>query len=134
MRFRHRFLKIEKGGQYIDIAPLIDCVLLLLLFFMLTSNFVVQPGIRVDLPRAVTSEVIGKQNLIITLTRDSMIYLEDKPVTMNELGKILEKKSRKIPVLIKADQTVEIGKIVAIWDLCRDIGLQQVNIATNKKD
>jgi biopolymer transport protein ExbD len=125
---------MAKGGHYIDFAPLIDCVLLLLLFFMLTSNFVVQPGITIDLPKAITSEVIGKQNLIITIAKNGVVYLEDKPVTLGELKALLAKKAHKVPVLIKADQNVEIGKIVDVWDLCRDVGLSQVNIATNKKE
>ena len=57
MHFK-RHMEVEHGLRQIDIAPLIDMVFQLLIFFMLTSSFVVQPGIKVNLPKAVTSEVV----------------------------------------------------------------------------
>jgi biopolymer transport protein ExbD len=134
MKFK-RHIEIEKGLKQIDIAPLIDVVFLLIIFFMLTSSFVLQPGIKVKLPRAVTSEVIGQESVSITVSAENVIYLFDKVVTLKELKKNLENlKVKKIPILIKADRRASLGRVVEIWDLCRQLGIEGVNIATYQEE
>lgn len=131
MRF-NRHVQFEKG--HLDIAPLIDCIFLLLIFFILTSDFVFQPGIKIDLPKAVTSEVIQENTLVITITSDNRFYLNEAPITFMELkSKLKLVASAQKPILIKADRDVELGRVVSIWDFCRDIGVTQVNIATNQE-
>jgi len=131
MRFK-RHVQFEKGQ--LDIAPLIDCVFLLLIFFLLTSNFIFQPGIKINLPKAVTSEVVQENTLVITVTSDNRFYLNEAPITFVELKKKLEQiTDKRKPLLIKADRGVALGKVVGIWDFCRDIGITQVNIATNQE-
>lgn len=130
MRLKRR-IQFEKGG--IAMAPLIDCVFLLMIFFLLTSNFIFQPGIKINLPKAVTSEVVQENTLVITMTSDNRFYLNEAPVTLVELKSKLEKAGSNKPILIKADRDVALGKIVNIWDFCRDIGVRQINIATNQE-
>src|SRR3989338_82527 len=129
MRFR-RNLYIEDARM--DMVPLINCVFLLLIFFLLTSNFIFQPGIKIILPKAVTSEVMRENTAVITITSDNRFYLNEMPVTLLELKSKLEKASTAEPVLIKADRDVVLSKVVNIWDFCRDLGIRQVNIATNQ--
>lgn len=122
---------IHKGQ--LDIAPLIDVVFLLLIFFMLTSNFVLQPGIRVRLPKAVTSEVIDSGNLVVSVTSQDLIYINYKPVQSAALQDLLTEAARSgASVMIKSDVGASVGKIVEIWDLCRRSGIAKVNIATNQ--
>jgi len=130
MRFK-RNLYIEDAR--IDIVPLINCVFLLLIFFLLTSNFISQPGIKIGLPRAVTSEVVQEGTVVITITSDNRFYLNEMPVTLLELKNKLEKASNTEPVLIKADRDVALNKIVSVLDFCRGLGMKQVNIATNQE-
>lgn len=128
MKFKRR-TEIVKGQ--IDIAPLIDVVFQLLIFFMLTSSFIVQPGIKVNLPKAVTSEVLHEKSLIILITGSDMAYLNERAVTTKELDARLRIAAKeKKPLLIKADRRASMGKIVEIWDMCRDAGITQINIAT----
>lgn len=132
MRFERlkRRTSIHKGQ--LDIAPLIDVVFLLLIFFMLTSNFVLQPGIKVRLPKAVTSEIIDSENLIVSVTAQDLTYLNYKPIQTAALQDLLEEAGRnQSSVLIKSDVGASVGKIVEIWDLCRRSGISKVNIATN---
>jgi len=114
-------------------VPLVNCVFLLLIFLLLTSNFVSQSGIKIILPKAVTSEVVQEKTIVITVTSDNRFYLNDIPVTLLELKNKLEKVSSSEPVLIKADRDVALGKVVNIWDFCRDMGIRQVNVATNQE-
>jgi len=130
MRFKQR-LQIEDAQ--LNMVPLVNCVFLLLIFFLLTSNFISQPGIKINLPKAVTSEVVQKNTIVITITYDNRFYLNETPVTLVELKSKLEKASNAEPVLIKADRDVTLSKVVNIWDFCRDIGMKQVNIATNQE-
>lgn len=128
-----RHLKLEKTLRTIDIAPLIDVVFLLLIFFMLTSSFIFQPGIKVNLPRAITSEMLSEDNAVISITAENLIYYKQKLVTIRELSSILKGiASARLPVLIKSDKKASLGRIVAVWDICRQEGVQQVNIATTQ--
>jgi biopolymer transport protein ExbD len=130
MKFKRR-LKIEKG--MIDLTPMVNIFFLLFIFFLFTSSFIFQPGIRVSLPKAVTSEVMQLDNVTIIVTKDDKIYLEDKQITREELVprlRILAKE--KMGLLIKADSRAPLGRIVEIWDACRSEGVSQINIATNQ--
>jgi biopolymer transport protein ExbD len=127
-----RHVQFVKGQ--LDIAPLIDCIFLLLIFFLLTSNFIFQPGIKINLPKAVTSEVVQENSLVITVTSDNRFYLNEAPITFAELtSKLKHVTVKDKPILIKADRDVALGKVVNIWDFCRDIGVTNINIATNQE-
>ena len=135
MRFR-KHLELEKGQKEINITPLVDMVFLLLIFFMLTSSFIILPGIKINLPESVTAEVIKEKNLIITINSDNIIYLNDKPVTPSELTNFLQdtvKSGKQKPLLIKADKNTQLGIVVRIWDICRNVGVSQINIATTQE-
>lgn len=132
MRFK-RHNKVEHGLTQIDIAPLIDMVFQLLIFFMLTSSFIFQTGIKINLPKAITSEVLQEESKVIIISSENVIYLNDRVVTLKELEKVLRLAAKKNnPLLIKADRRASLGRIVDVWDLCRDVGLSKVNIATNQ--
>ena len=131
MKFR-RSLQTEASAA-IDMVPLVNCIFLLLIFFLATSNFISQPGIKINLPKAITSEVVQENTIVIAVTSDNRFYLNDMPVTLMELKNKLEKASRAEHVLIKADRDVTLSKVVNIWDFCRAMGIEQVNIATNQE-
>ena len=126
-----RHLKLDEDR--LDVTPLIDVVFLLLIFFMLTSSFIFQPGIKVNLPRAITSEMLSEENAVVNITAENLIYYNHKLVTIKELTAVLKKiASARLPVLIKADRKASLGRIVEVWDICRQKGVSQVNIATNQ--
>jgi biopolymer transport protein ExbD len=131
VKFKRRVF-LEKG--VLDIAPLIDIIFLLLVFFMLTSSFIFQPGIKINLPKALTSEVIQKENLIIIITEDNTLYIKERSIGSEELSSRLKIAARQSqPILIKADRKASLGKVVEIWDLCRNEGVQKINIATTQE-
>lgn len=133
MRFKGR-MELEHGLKQIDIAPLIDIVFQLLIFFMLTSSFVIQPGIKVNLPKAVTSEVVKFENIDILVTSENVTYLNGKVVTTAELKTLLKQAAkRNQTILIKADRRASLGRVVEVWDLARELGITQINIATNQE-
>lgn len=134
MKFK-RHTKLEHGLGQIDIAPLIDVIFQLLIFFMLSSSFTFQSGITVKLPKAVTSDIIKAENFIVTITRENIIYLNDAVITLKELNQRLSlPASKDRPLLIKADRRASVGRIVDVWDLCRNLGIERINIATNQEN
>ncbi|MFH1645447.1 MAG: biopolymer transporter ExbD [Candidatus Omnitrophota bacterium] len=132
MRFK-RHVKLEKALRTIDIAPLVDVLFLLIIFFMLTSNFIFQPGIKINLPRAITSDILSEKNVVVTVTAENLIYYKGRLVTIAELSSSLKEAAERLaPVLIKADIKASLGRIVEVWDICRQEGISRVNIATNQ--
>ena len=127
-----RSVTLEKGQ--LDIAPLIDVIFLLLIFFMLTSSFIFQPGIKVDLPNALTSEVISKENLIFYITSDDKIIVNERELDEEEILSMLGiARDQDRSVLIKCDRKASMGIVVHIWDFCRQEGIKRINIATTRE-
>ena len=114
----------------VDIAPMIDIVFQQLIYFLLTSSFVLAPGIRVTLPKAETATTLSASSLVITLTKDHVVYWNEEVVTLKELRKRLEQAGGAKPVLIRADRHAYVDKLIELWDLCRDTRHQEVHIGT----
>ncbi|MBI3322047.1 MAG: biopolymer transporter ExbD [Candidatus Omnitrophica bacterium] len=114
----------------VDIAPMIDVVFQQLIYFMLTSSFIVSPGIHVTLPKAETGKRLSLSNLVITVTKDHLIYWDEEVVSVAELRERLKRAGGNKPVLIRADRYAYVEKLIEIWDLCRDTNYKEVHIAT----
>ncbi|MCM8786603.1 MAG: biopolymer transporter ExbD [Candidatus Omnitrophica bacterium] len=119
----------EVGLRQIDIAPLIDVVFQLLIFFMLTSSFISIPGINVKLPKTVTQEALNIQTLTIVITAEDILYVEGKPIVFKELEEFIKKKNYDA-IFIKADKDASLGVLVEVWDICKRLGIEKIGIAT----
>jgi len=131
MRFRRPF---ERREAAFDLMPLIDVVFLLIIFFMLTTSFrTIFQGIKVDLPTTTTKQERIEQNIIITITKDNVLYLDKTRVTTSKLVSLLKKKlgEKKGLVMINADKLVRHGKVVGIMDLAKQAGADRVGILTS---
>jgi len=118
-----------------DVTPLIDIVFLLLVFFMLTSSFAYQSGVKVHLPEAVTADVRTRNNLIISVSQEDLLYMDNRLLTLQELRTQLKRHADAAPpIMIRADSTASLGRVVEVWDLCRTLGISQVNIATSEQE
>ncbi len=121
----------------ISIISLIDVVLLLLVFFMLTTNFVLQSGIEVKLPQAKEAAKKPAAELIVTITRQGKLYLNQQPVKLGELAGVLKGQLTAPPesnlLIIRADKRVEHGKVVQIMDLAKGVGIERLAIATETR-
>ena len=130
MRFKRR-IAVEKG--LIDMTPMVNIFFLLFIFFMFTSSFIFQPGIKVNLPKAVTGEVVQGESAVIIVTKDDRLFQNEREISDDELISNLRIIAKaKGSLLIKADGRASLGKVVEMWDLCRSEGVSQVSIATMK--
>lgn len=133
MRFREKAATHEKVMATLNMTPIIDCVLQLLIFFMLTSSFVLQTGIPVDLPKARAPKLQEQQDIVITITRNNETFLNEDKISLEQLPvALLEKVSKdsKKMVLIKPDRRVETGKLVEIMGIAKSVGVESLGIAT----
>ncbi|MDH3974647.1 MAG: biopolymer transporter ExbD [Deltaproteobacteria bacterium] len=120
-----------------DITPLIDVVFLLLIFFMLSTTFIINPGININLPKSSAEEIkMEKQKVIVTISKDGEIYVEDKKIDMNILRVILNdmvKTSKESTVIISADEDTSHGIVVSVMDMAKLSGVTRLAIETEPK-
>jgi len=113
----------------INVTPLVDVMLVLLIIFMVTAPLLEQ-GIDVRLPHASTAGTTGSAGFVITLSKDHLVYLEGELMTLKELKDRLSRAEPSAGVVIRADRYAYVDKLIELWDLCRAAGLQSVHIAT----
>jgi biopolymer transport protein ExbD len=93
-----------------------------------------QAGIKINLPKAVTSEAVRLENIEIVVSGENVVYCDGRVITTQEMKNLFRQVAKKKQaILIKADKRASLGRVVEIWDLCRDIGVTQINIATNQE-
>jgi biopolymer transport protein ExbD len=133
MRFK-RHLNYEQGLRQLDIVPLVNIMLLLLIFILIILGFMGLPGIKVNLPGLMTSTALKSQNLEIVINREGAISYKAQQISLEQLKKLLlQLPLAKTAVLIKADKAVPLNSVMQVWQVCQELGLPLVNIATTKE-
>jgi biopolymer transport protein ExbD/biopolymer transport protein TolR len=116
----------------INITPLVDVVLVLLVIFMLTAP-VLQSGIEVNVPKTKTVKEITQQRMVVTINKDQEVFLQDKPVNLSELPSLLTKQgsdpSQQV-IYLEADQRVPFGAFASVMDAVKQAGITHVSIVT----
>ena len=130
-----RFAVGRRPDPVVDVTPMIDIVFQLVLFFMVSTTFVTSPGIQVDLPRSSAQTVLSDdKDIQVWVTADGAVYVDERPVTGAELRRIFLDAARGNPntmVVIKADEGVKHGRVVAVMDQAQAQGLTRLAIATD---
>ena len=119
-----------------NMTPLIDCVFLLLIFFMVTAVFSTAPGLKVDLPKAAESDMPPEKDLNITITKTGEMDLNGEPVTMEQLEQRLREAKelyRSKVLIIKADKNCLHGIVVDVMDAAKGVGIDDLAIATDRE-
>ncbi|MBW2062874.1 MAG: biopolymer transporter ExbD [Deltaproteobacteria bacterium] len=130
-KIRHREVPL------IEIAPLIDVVFLLLLFFMVTTQFVAAPGLQISLPEIKPGAPVTTASKVnISVTAQGDIFVASNPVAIEDLKEVLKKAAPDMAstiVILTADKNVPHGKIVSMMDILRDLGIKKMVIAARWK-
>ena len=127
--------KKQRYQVKIPLTSLIDVVFLLLIYFLLTTNFMVEEGIRVKLPESKASSPQKEESITIYINKNGKIYLSNKLVSINDLfvklKQILEKDRNKL-IIIKADYRVMLNKVVKVMDVAKASGAKRLCLATER--
>ena len=116
----------------INITPLVDVVLVLLVIFMLTAP-VLQSGIEVNVTKTKTVHEITQQRMVVTINKDQEVFLQDKPVNLSELPTLLMKPgvdaSQQV-IYVEADEKVPFGAFASVMDAVKQAGITHISIVT----
>ena len=110
----------------INVTPLVDIMLVLLIIFMLTANLIAKQAIEVELPRASQSTTLNPTTLAITLTRDGALYLNGRatsPAELQEAVKTAVAKDPRTQAIIAGDKAVSHGRVVWVLDVVKSLGI-----------
>ena len=117
----------------INVTPLVDVMLVLLVIFMVTAP-ILQQGVSVNLPAAKTALLEGKeQQIVVTLTKDDSLYLNDHLVTFEELQEKLKSIRKLRPdslVYLRADQAIRYGQVMKAVAAIKEAGIERVGMVT----
>jgi biopolymer transport protein TolR len=115
----------------INVTPLVDVCLVLLIIFMVVMPIIVN-GVPVRLPEARTGGAVGKEPIQITVNADRTIYIDSVVIRADELTSELQRKQRDThrPVVVRADKSLAYGDVVRVLDTCRTAGFENVGLAT----
>ena len=110
----------------INVTPLVDIMLVLLIIFMLTANLIAKQAIEVELPRASQSTSVNPTTLAITLTHDGALYLNGKrttPAGLREAVRAAVAADAKTQTIIAGDKAVSHGRVVWVLDVVKSLGV-----------
>lgn len=116
----------------INITPLVDVVLVLLIIFMVTAP-VLQSGIEVSVPKTRTVKEITEERMVISIDKQQRVYLGNDPVNINQIGDKLRQKVRDPQhqsVFLRADEDVPFGAFATVMDAVKRSGISNVSIVT----
>ena len=122
----------EGDDDGIDISPLIDVVFILLIFFIVTTTFVEEPGVEVDKPRAVAAERLQKQSILIAVTAEGNVVYAGREIGTAGVQSIVKRiyRNEEIPVIIEADREAPSGLVIRVVGEAKRGGANKVSVAT----
>ena len=112
----------------INVIPLVDVMLGLLVIVLTTATFITTGQVPVQLAKAKESEDRKDVPLVITLTAEGSLFMNDQPVPRDGLRIVLNPHPRESSVLVRADRVTVLDRFVAVVDEIRGLGFQQVNL------
>ncbi len=122
----------NEGG--IDMSPMIDCVFILLIFFIVTTTFVEETGVEVDKPQAASAVRLEKTSILIALTAKGEVVYGGREIGISGVQPLVKRMLQKedVPVIVQADAAAQSGLMVRIIDEAKLAGATKVSIATSR--
>ncbi len=123
-----------KQSLELNIAPLIDMVFILLIFFLVTTSFIKETGVDINRPSASTAVGKTANTLLIGITRDNTIHLDRREIDLRAVRANVERSLAENPdgnVVIVADKESKTGLVISVMDACKLAGAENVSIAAS---
>lgn len=127
------FKRRLKPVASVELVPMIDVIFQLVVFFMVSSTFIITPGISLELPDSSTAEPVVLTKLIVTIVSEDELYLNDELSSVSSLGEMLgsmpESTSEDIQnVVIEGDRRASYSLMVEVLDILRESGFTGINL------
>lgn len=116
----------------LEMAPLIDMIFILLIFFLVATSFVKEAGVDVQRPVAATAVAKARTNLIVAVTTDGQVFVEKRPIDVRSVRSYMVRFLHETPqgaVVITADKDSMTGIVIQVLDACRQAGVKNVSVA-----
>ena len=129
-------MRREVDSEEMELTPLIDCVFLLLIFFMVTTVFKEPYRLKVLLPEAVEATLIEEKKLVATIDRAGVMEVNRYPVTPEDLEGVLTREKqgvRVVTLIVRTDQDTRHGLVLDLMETAKRIGIEKIVLATEKK-
>ena len=128
--------RISERAPEINMAPLMDMVFILLIFFIVTTVFVEETGIEVQRPTAASAKDLERNSVLIAITRDGRIVYGGQEYTLNGVRALVarEMAERQIPVIVLVDEAARSRALVDVIDECKLAGAKTVSIAARREE
>jgi len=130
----HQTTSGDSNETGIDISPLMDCVFILLIFFIVTTTFVEETGVEVDKPQAASAVQLEKTSILIALTAKGEVVYGGREIGLSGVRPLVKRMLQKedVPVIIQADSSAQSGLLVRLIDEAKLAGALKVSLATRK--
>lgn len=131
---RRRFM--SRGRRFppsVEPAAMLDVVLLVLMFFMVSSSYVTRPGVEIILPVSEQSQGFQMNAMVVTLTRNGMVFFNDQRTNLGDLPRALERariENPDLPLVIEADESVTVELQMRVVGQANRAGIQKIALAT----
>ena len=129
--------KQDSGDAEINMAPLIDMIFILLIFFLVTATFVRESGVEIKRPEAASAEAKDAAGIFIAVTQDGDIFVDKSRVDLRSIRGIVEQFLLENPsgaVMLEADRNSITGRMVQVLDQCRMAGAENIAVSTVRGD
>ncbi len=133
MRFRRTLAEPEDPIE-LNLIPLIDIIMFLLIFFVSTTSFIEEPGVQVDKPAAASASQLDKNSIIFAITPDGKVAYGGKEIGLGGVRPTVKRLCGKepLPVVIQADENARSGMVIRVIDEAKLGGAKDVSLATEK--
>jgi|TARA_B110000263_G_C15046949_1_gene391165 biopolymer transport protein ExbD len=125
----------QEQEKVADLTPMLDVVFIMLIFFIVTATFIKETGVEVDRPDAQTAERKKTVSLLVGVSHDSVIWIDKKKVDIRNVRPTMERLHSENPkggLVIIADVSSKVEKVLAVMDAARNLGIAQVAIASEE--
>lgn len=133
MRFRRSLAESDEPID-LNLIPLIDVIMFLLIFFISTTSFIEEPGVQVDKPAAASAKQLEKNSIIFAITADGKVAYGGKEIGLGGVRPTVKRLCAKeaLPVVIQTDENSRSGTIIRVIDEAKLGGAKDVSLATEK--
>ncbi len=130
---RSKFLTDDQGGDDVNVTPLLDIVFIMLIFFIVTSTFVKEPGVDIIRPEAETATERRFASILVAVTEEDKIYINKDEVEIQDVRILVEELARENPkatAVVQADEKAKTRYLVEVVNQIRAAGIADVAVST----